>query len=250
MPNNTLPAADAGLPNRRLFLAAGSAGAVIAAVSGAAASVAAPTVSPDLASRIDARHDTEAAEDQEVQDLNRLIEAHRAAYGDEERERNERDKAKQIFSAWCATNWNHSDDLRFGCIQLNRDSLDECKEHFRMCLDESKRRRSRDVPFLSMTEQIEAVFEATAAARLSLIEAKFAEHEVAMESSGLPAAQLEYEDAAEAAELLMKDFCASPCTSLRAVRTKAKYLASIHDCIWWPERLTLLSFAGVASAEV
>ena len=34
MPNNTVPAADAGLPNRRLFLAAGSAGAVLAAVSG------------------------------------------------------------------------------------------------------------------------------------------------------------------------------------------------------------------------
>ena len=54
-----------------------------------------------------------------------------------------------------------------------------------MCMDESKRRKSRDVPFVSMTEEIEALFDATAAKRLSLIEAKFVEREAAMTSSGL-----------------------------------------------------------------
>jgi hypothetical protein len=61
MPNRTVRASAEGLPTRRLFLASGSAGAVFAAVSGAAASARSPAVSPDLVSLIDAHREAEEA---------------------------------------------------------------------------------------------------------------------------------------------------------------------------------------------
>lgn len=188
MPNTYVPAAAIGLPNRRLFLAAGSAGAVFGALSHA---VAAPAVSPEL--------------------LN-LIETHRRAVGIRKRAWDHEDEALERFKRACKIfdidgvdfNVNHPESTLTLLLDL---------------LENEKLREFRLIKMGSspaMRRRFDEMFEELRRDKIEHFETLLSEMSGLRESSGLAAAETAAEEAVEDALNILLKICGFPCEIGRA----------------------------------
>ncbi|ACK50482.1 hypothetical protein Msil_1532 [Methylocella silvestris BL2] len=205
MPNDLVPAAAKGLPNRRLFLAAGSAGAVLSAIGAAAAQ--ASTASPELA---------------------RLIEEHRVALQKVDEAFRRDDDALADYETWLAANRKDAEALTFDGIQLGGATADECKAHLHGCLDHRAQRWRREMKAIdtpTFSRLFEAGFAAAAAQKFAAIDEAFRAREAYREACGLAAAEIASDATFMAARRLLRAICAWPCASLADTRLKVEYFA-------------------------
>jgi hypothetical protein len=212
MPNTRVPAAAGGLPNRRLFLAAGSAGAIFGAVSAATNKSLAATES--------------------LSDLLALIDAHRTAKAAHESQLDKSDEAQKIYRAWALNNWRFSPVLRFGEVKLIDDNLEECRQHFHACLNHQKRHElDRMARFFGdqSVERFDLALDAAVVEKMTLIEAKFAEQAAKMEACGLTQAIHDEEMTSEAQNQALMAICRYQCSSIRESGVKEEYLSTISD---------------------
>jgi len=233
MPNITVPASDPGLPNRRLFLAAGSAGAVFSALAAAASQVSpAAAVSPDLLALIEEHRTAE--------------EAYRIALEAEDealtRFETFKTKANADFVRQWPSKWRGDfDDLAtsrtelIGLLKIDHQSL---------C-------RAIDHAFAPMRRKLFDIWEEHVEDVLKAFDDLVARTSAAEEETGYSKAAKQLEQAEEAVDSIFLQICAWPCASLAEVQLKATHLIERSDEIGWVRRDALLhSLAGHPPAEV
>ncbi|VTZ27241.1 conserved hypothetical protein [Methylocella tundrae] len=227
MPNSTVPAADAGLPNLNRRSALAKLGMGIAGGASLATIAAAAPVEAAVSS-----------------ELLRLIEAHRSAHDALTRAVTRCDEAEVSYNGirpsipfkdmWAGKEYGA--DYKPLDISLG---VDECKSRVIRSLDWSDRIGGGIDEFASpkRLKQLQAARKAIKNDAFAVIDAAFAEDEAARQSSGFAAAKRDVDQASDAEDEALTALCAYRCATLKEVQIKADYLSADHiEVEWFEER--------------
>jgi len=209
MPNNLVPASDGGLPNRRLFLAAGSAGAVFSALSHAA--VAAPAISPEL---------------------QRLVEAHRRTLEIKSEALKKEDEIRSQYKAWRKSIRRGSKAFVFGSMHIEGETAAACKQHLNDCFDYMTRdvfRRVEGVLPAEAEARMRTLFFEAQVERLASIDKIFEEFEAKERELGVDASWEDHDAAVVVDNEALTALLGWSCVSVEDIRFKAAYLSSIYQ---------------------
>ncbi|WOJ90464.1 hypothetical protein RZS28_03980 [Methylocapsa polymorpha] len=209
MPNNLVPVSAKGLLNRRLFFAAGSAGAVFGALTKAAD--AAPAISPEL---------------------QRLVEAHKQTLKIKNEAAKKEDEIRSQYKAWRKSIRRGSKAFVFGGIHIEGETAADCKQHLNDCFDYRDRDVFRMVERVLPAEaeaRMRALFFEARVERLANIDKIFEEFEAKERELGVDASWEDHDAAVVADNEALTALLGWRCVSVEDIRFKAAYLSSIHQ---------------------